>query len=65
MNELRNVSLPEGLCAKTEQKFGSRFGTLEQFLSSVMAELVRDEAATMDQREHEIIEQRLKALGYI
>ncbi len=48
-----------------EQKFGERFGSLDQCLIFVMQELTRDDAAQMDQAEQKIIEQRLKDLGYI
>jgi len=65
MNEMRSILLPEGLCAKAEQKFGSRFGSLDEFLSAVITELLRDEAAAMDEREQKIIEERLRNLGYV
>jgi hypothetical protein len=48
-----------------EQKFGARFGGLEPFLSFLLQELLREEAAEMDKNELRIIEQRLKDLGYI
>ena len=65
MNERRNVRLPVVLCAEAEQRYGSRFGGLEQFLTFVLGELVRDDSAQMDQNEQSIIEARLKDLGYI
>lgn len=65
MNGNRSVLLPEELCVKAEKKFGSRFGSLDQFLCAVMTELLRDEAAAMDEHEQKIIEERLKGLGYI
>ncbi len=65
MNERRNVRLPVELCAEAEQRDGSRFGGLEQFLTFVLGELVRDDSAQMDQNEQSIIEARLKDLGYI
>jgi hypothetical protein len=62
---VREVRLPASLCAAAEQKFGARFGGLESFLTSVLQELVREDAAQLDQEERRIIEQRLKDLGYI
>jgi len=38
---------------------------LEQFLTFVLQELLRDDVAQMDQAEQRIIEERLKDLGYI
>lgn len=65
MNEMRSILLPEELCVKAEKKFGPRFGNLTEFLSAVVAELLRDEAVAMDEREQKIIEERLRNLGYV
>lgn len=65
MSGMRTVLLPEELCVQAERRFAPRFGTLDEFLKSVMAELLRDEAAVLDEREQKIIEERLKGLGYI
>jgi hypothetical protein len=64
-NDSRTVELPSALCQSIEQRFGSRFGSLEQLLIFVLNELVRDDAAGMDRSEQQIVEQRLKDLGYI
>ena len=61
----RDFRLPAELCESAEKKFGARFGRLEQFLSFVLHELVRDDAAQMDRNEQRVIEERLKDLGYI
>ena len=42
-----------------------RFGSLEEFLTAAMNKLLCDDARRMDEREQEIIEARLKALGYV
>jgi len=65
MNGNRAILIPEELCARVEQKFGTRFGSVEDFLTAVMSDLLRDDAAVMDEREQKIIEERLKGLGYI
>jgi hypothetical protein len=66
MDEIRReVGLSVSLCEAAEAKFGSRFGGLELFLDFVLQELVRDDAAQMDQDEQRVVEQRLKDLGYI
>ena len=64
-SDLRQVGLPAALCERIEQRFGAHRGSLEQFLTFVMQELLRDDAAQMDESERRIIEQRLKDLGYI
>jgi len=62
---MRDLRLSSDLCSRVEQIYGKRFGTLEQFLTYVLEQLVRDDAAKMDQEEQRIIEERLKDLGYI
>jgi hypothetical protein len=64
-SEMREVQLPVDLCDDAERRFGARFGSLEELLTFVLRELLRDQAAEMDQSEQRIIEQRLKDLGYI
>jgi len=63
--EMRELRLSSDLCSRAEQIYGKRFGTLEQFLTHLLEQLVRDDAAKMDQDEQRIIEERLKDLGYI
>jgi len=65
MATAREVNLPETLCKAVEQKFGQRFGSLEETLSAVLSHLLRDDALLMDATEQQIIEERLKGLGYI
>lgn len=64
-DEMREVKLASALCEAAERKFAGRFGGLEQFLSFVLQELVREDAAQMDQDEQRIIENRLRDLGYV
>lgn len=61
----REVKLEAALCEAAERKFGPRFGGLEPFLNFLLQELLREDAAEMDQDERRIVEQRLKDLGYI
>ncbi len=65
MSTTRVVKLPEDLCAKVEQLYEKRFGALDQFLTFVLEELSRDSASRADKVEQQIIEERLKDLGYI
>jgi hypothetical protein len=65
MDEMRNVALREELCRAAEEKFSHRFGSLEEFLTAALNELLRDDALKMDKREQQIVEERLKALGYV
>jgi hypothetical protein len=65
MTEFRSVSLPENICAAAEQKFGQRFGGLQEFLTFVLRELIDDQAGSMDEAEQRLVEERLRELGYL
>lgn len=65
MNGTRTISLPEELCARSEQKFRHRFASIDQLVAALLSELLRADAVTMDKNEQKVIEERLKGLGYI
>jgi hypothetical protein len=62
---LREVRLPEDLCSAAEKRFSTEFESLEALLIFLLRESLRDDAAVLDQAEQQIIDQRLKDLGYI
>ena len=64
-DEMRIVQLPSSLCERAERRFGHRFTNLEEFLTHLLQELVRDDAAQMDRAEQRLIEKRLQDLGYL
>jgi hypothetical protein len=59
------MQLPGGLCAAAEKKFGQVFGSLEELLTFVLSDLLRDDALQADQAEQRLIEERLRELGYL
>ena len=65
MSDTREVKLPADLCHQIEHLYQQRFGTLEQFLTFVLQELSRGNAAQADRAEQQIIEDRLRDLGYL
>lgn len=65
MDGKRTVELAEELCSAAERKFAHRFGDVEEILTAALEELVREDALKMDEKEQQIIEERLKGLGYI
>jgi len=65
MTRYRTVRLPEELCAGAENWLTGRFDNLEALLSFLLKEIVKDDASKFDQAEEQVIEQRLKDLGYI
>ena len=62
---MRSVQLPIELCAAVEQRYGTKFGSLDVFLTFMMRELMRDDALRMDEEEQRVVEQRLRDLGYM
>jgi hypothetical protein len=65
MKSSRTITLPENLCFSAETKFAHRFGSLEEFLTAVLNRVLEDGAVRTDEKEQQIIEERLKGLGYI
>jgi hypothetical protein len=62
---LRQVSLPEDLCSAAEELYRKRFPSLEKLIVFLLEEVTRQDEMGLDQKEKRIIEERLKALGYI
>ena len=65
MTEMRDVRLPADLCAAAEKKFCHWFKNLEELLVFVLRDLSREEASSADQAEQQLVEQRLRELGYL
>jgi hypothetical protein len=64
-NRLRDVQLPADLCDEAERRFTAQYGNLEQFLTFLLREMLRDDATKMDEAEQSVIEERLRDLGYL
>ncbi len=65
MAEWRSVRLPESLCAQAETRCADRFGCVEELLMAFLQEFNRDESGRLEKEEEQILERRLKDLGYI
>ena len=65
MSSFRTVAIPEELCRAAEQRFAHRFGALDELLTEMLKELLRDNATANDEHEQRVIEERLRDLGYI
>lgn len=65
MSEMRTVNLPVELCAQAEQRFGAKFGNIEQLIEYVLRDLLREDASRADEQEQRLVEQRLRDLGYL
>jgi hypothetical protein len=65
MTRYRTIQLPEDLCATAENWLAGRFDNLEALLSFLLREVAKDNESTLDQTEQELVQQRLRELGYI
>lgn len=65
MSDSREIKLPEDLCVAAENKFGSRFGSLDEFVAFLLRELVSGDTVGLDEAERAVVEQRLRDLGYL
>jgi hypothetical protein len=65
MTQYRTVNLPEDLCREAEKFLTGRFDSLEALVSFLLQEVVKDTARKFDQAEEQMIEQRLRDLGYL
>jgi len=64
-NQYRTVQLPEELCRDAEAWLKGRFESLESLIGFLLQEVIKDEGSKLDMLEEEIVQQRLKDLGYI
>jgi hypothetical protein len=65
MSDRREVSLPADLCAKAEKKFAQTFGSVEELLVFVLRDLLREDVDRLDLAEQQLVEERLRELGYL
>jgi hypothetical protein len=62
--EMKTIELPAELCAGAEKRYGSVFASLEELLVFVLKDLTNDDALKADQIERQMVEERLRDLGY-
>lgn len=65
MTQYRTVNLPEDLCVAAEKFLTGRFDNLEALLSFLLKEIANDDTSRFDEADEQIIEQRLRDLGYL
>ena len=65
MTQYRTIRLPEELCVEAEKRLAGRFDSLEMLVSFLLAEIVKDDGSKFDRAEEQMVEDRLRDLGYI
>lgn len=61
----RVLELPADLCAQAERRYGQQFTDISDLLTFVLKELLCDRALQLDIAEENLVEERLRELGYI
>ena len=59
------MRLPEELCEQAEHWLKGRFESLEALIAFALQEIIKEEGSKLDQKEEEMVQQRLRDLGYI
>lgn len=65
MSGYRTVQLPDELCAAAEKWMTGRFDNLEALFSFLLQEITDNEGTKLDRSEEDMVEQRLRDLGYL
>jgi hypothetical protein len=65
VSNTRTVTLPADVCELAEKRFGKRFASLDDWTTAILKQLLLDESSRMDEKEQRMLEERLKALGYL
>ena len=65
MAQGRTITLPEDLCERAEKQFKGRFENIEALLTFVLQEITKSNASQLDRSEEQMLEQRLRDLGYL
>lgn len=65
MSQYRSVQIPQELSDRAEEWSKGRFESLEALICFALRELIESDASPLDQQEEEMIQQRLRDLGYI
>jgi hypothetical protein len=65
MSEMREIRIPADLCVAAQQKFGHNFANVDELVIFVLQELLSGDSTKLDLADQQIVEERLRDLGYI
>lgn len=65
MDGNRSVQIPEDLYRTIKDRLGSQFTNVDDFVSYVLREVLREDFPSFDESEQKMIQSRLKDLGYL
>ena len=62
----RTIEIPDEVCSEVEARWiGKEFPDLESFVRFVLETLLAPEIESLDRDEQQLLEQRLRDLGYL
>jgi len=64
-DQYRTIRISEELCKQAESWLKGRFESLDALITFALQEITKDDGSNLDQAEEELIQQRLRDLGYI
>ena len=65
-DERRIIQIPNSLCKAVEDQFvGRDFADLDSLITFILQELTQSSDQKLDEAEEQIIEERLRDLGYL
>ncbi len=62
---LREVKIPGDIYQAVQDRFGRQFNSVDDFVEFALRELLRDDSGALDESEQQMIQNRLKDLGYL
>jgi len=63
--EWRDVRLPVELCEAAERQYADQYSSLQELLTFMLRYVTREDVERMNNAELELVQQRLKDLGYV
>ncbi len=64
-SSFREVKIPEDLYLAAKNRFANQFSSVDDLVTFALRELLREDSVSLDQSEQEMIQSRLKDLGYL
>jgi hypothetical protein len=65
MEAKRTIQLPQSLCEMVEKQVLGKFPDLESLIIFILERLTDDDGLQFDEQEEQIIQNRLRELGYL
>jgi hypothetical protein len=65
ITETREIRIPADLYSAAEKKYGASFHSVDELVIFLLRELTSGDTAALDQADQQVVEERLRDLGYI